>query len=261
MLFGLIPSHPYHLLLSVLLLPFAVRAAPNWEDESNVRIPRGADGAPLSDKERIRLLELKLGGHMNWARNPRFGMQVHPAAPRCKMVTKLCDETEGVGLPYSRPWERGLPGCLADRSTTYDHPICLDSLPSWLAPNATQRAVQRQRRPHARRRGRGAALDLSDAPAVPVPAAGESPCLVYDFGIRQQPEFGIALAKHAGCEVHGFDPSPVALQWFAKAKERGELPSNYHFHPYGAGGVDGTVTLSQYDWDQVRSARRRPRTP
>ncbi len=45
-------------------------------DESNVRIPRHADGTPMSDAERLRLMELKVGGFTNWAKNPRFATQV-----------------------------------------------------------------------------------------------------------------------------------------------------------------------------------------
>lgn len=30
---------------------------------------------------------------------------------------------------------------------------------------------------------------------------------------------------------------------------------NYHFHPYGAGGSDGTVTLQEYNWGQVSILR------
>jgi len=75
-------------------------------------------------------------------------------------------------------------------------------------------------------------------------------CIVYDFGIRQQPHFGEALARDYGCEVHAFDPSPITLSWIQSAPVS-KLP-NYHFHPYGGGGVDGTITLWEYwDWDQI----------
>lgn len=75
-------------------------------------------------------------------------------------------------------------------------------------------------------------------------------CIVYDFGIRQQPHFGEALARDYGCEVHAFDPSPITLSWI-KGASVSSLP-NYHFHPYGGGGVDGNVTLFEYwDWDQI----------
>jgi hypothetical protein len=47
-------------------------------DESNVRIPRRADGTPMTNDERLRLLvmELKVGGFTNWAKNPRIAHKV-----------------------------------------------------------------------------------------------------------------------------------------------------------------------------------------
>ena len=79
--------------------------------------------------------------------------------------------------------------------------------------------------------------------------------MVYDFGIRAQPEFGMKLAKHAGCEVHAFDPSPVSVDWYTKAQKAGQIPPNYHFHSFGAGGIDGFVQLAEYDWGQVSILR------
>ena len=32
----------------------------------------------------------------------------------------------------------------------------------------------------------------------------------YDVGIRAQPLFGVVMANEYGCEVHAFDPSPIA---------------------------------------------------
>jgi hypothetical protein len=80
--------------------------------------------------------------------------------------------------------------------------------------------------------------------------------VVYDFGIRENPEFGMEIAKkYPQCEVHGFDPSPVSVAWWksfkSSAVELRALP-NYHFHGYGAGGKDGTVALYDYNWGQVR---------
>ena len=33
--------------------------------------------------------------------------------------------------------------------------------------------------------------------------------------------------------------------------QRAKRHPNYHFHPYGSGGVDGTLTLFEYNWGQV----------
>mmetsp|Transcript_13715 Transcript_13715/g.16155 ORF Transcript_13715/g.16155 Transcript_13715/m.16155 type:complete len:400 (+) Transcript_13715:84-1283(+) len=105
----------------------------------------------------------------------------------------------------------------------FDHQICLDELPK---------------------------------PGTKKKNSNYPPCLIYDFGIRAQPQFGETMARDFGCEVHGFDPSPVSADWWDSndAKELRELP-NYHFHPYGAGGVDGVVTLKEYTWGQVSILR------
>lgn len=93
----------------------------------------------------------------------------------------------------------------------------------------------------------------------PPPSDRAEPCVIYDMGIREQPGFGWKLAeKYPQCQVHAFDPSPIAVAFQASddetAKALRALP-NYHFHPYGSGGVDGTVKLYNYNWGQVSSIR------
>eukprot|EP00535_Pseudo-nitzschia_heimii_P003895 CAMPEP_0197178638 /NCGR_PEP_ID=MMETSP1423-20130617/3858_1 /TAXON_ID=476441 /ORGANISM="Pseudo-nitzschia heimii, Strain UNC1101" /LENGTH=368 /DNA_ID=CAMNT_0042628421 /DNA_START=104 /DNA_END=1210 /DNA_ORIENTATION=+ len=75
-------------------------------------------------------------------------------------------------------------------------------------------------------------------------------CVVYDYGIRESPEFGLAFAKQ--CDVVGFDPSPISAKWWKKKKGSilKEHPG-YSFSNVGAGGVDGDLELREYDWDQV----------
>lgn len=91
-------------------------------------------------------------------------------------------------------------------------------------------------------------------------ASNESKCVIYDFGIREQPEFGKHFAESfPHCEVHAFDPSPTSVQWWERSddylvKELKALP-NYHFHDWGAGGVDGDITLYAYNWGQVSSVQ------
>mmetsp|Transcript_12351 Transcript_12351/g.17154 ORF Transcript_12351/g.17154 Transcript_12351/m.17154 type:complete len:402 (-) Transcript_12351:35-1240(-) len=80
-------------------------------------------------------------------------------------------------------------------------------------------------------------------------------CIVYDFGIRDQPEFGVEIARKHKCEVHAFDPSPVSLEWWESEKERLSEVPGYHFHPYGAGGINGNVKLYEYSWEQVANIR------
>jgi len=93
----------------------------------------------------------------------------------------------------------------------------------------------------------------------PPPSDRAEPCIIYDMGIREQPGFGKTLAeKYPQCQVHAFDPSPIAVAFQSSddetAKALRALP-NYHFHPYGSGGVDGHVKLYDYNWGQVSSIR------
>ena len=38
-------------------------------------------------------------------------------------------------------------------------------------------------------------------------------CVVYDFGIRKEPEFGVILASPPfNCQVYAFDPSPITAR-------------------------------------------------
>lgn len=57
-------------------------------DEANVRVPRDVTGQALTMAERVRLLELKVGGFMNWAKDPWFGQRT-PASSACKVIPLL----------------------------------------------------------------------------------------------------------------------------------------------------------------------------
>jgi FkbM family methyltransferase len=79
----------------------------------------------------------------------------------------------------------------------------------------------------------------------------QTSCVVYDFGIREQPEFGVFFAgPDYGCDVAAFDPSPITQKWYESNVELQNLP-NYRLFPFGAGGVDEDVRLREYDWGQV----------
>ena len=79
-------------------------------------------------------------------------------------------------------------------------------------------------------------------------------CVVYDVGIRAQPLFGVVMANEYGCEVHAFDPSPIAMKFFKKGGafekdigkkdglKEGLYGTKYFYHPYGGGGVDGDIS-------------------
>jgi FkbM family methyltransferase len=76
-------------------------------------------------------------------------------------------------------------------------------------------------------------------------------CVIYDFGIRKQPEFGVILASPPfNCKVFAFDPSPITKEWFESNIELKKL-SNYHLFYYGGGGDDQTIMLRKYNWGQI----------
>jgi hypothetical protein len=76
-------------------------------------------------------------------------------------------------------------------------------------------------------------------------------CIVYDFGIREQPGFGVVLTKPPfNCKVYAFDPSPITRKWFETNDGLKQNP-NYHLFHYGGGGADEVITLREYNWNQV----------
>lgn len=191
------------------------------DDESNVRIPKDKHGAELSVEERLRYLELKTNAFMGFGTNPFFGVQEQ--ASHCENVSSLHEFGCKLG------WE-GVKDSNSRCVGLFDHRICIDNLP---------------------KPGTKYELNQEDGSEQ-----NDTPCLIYDFGIRAEPQFGAVMARTFGCEVHGFDPSPVSNNWWEsdRANELRKLP-NYHFHPYGAGGIDGDIVLKDYNWGQVSILR------
>lgn len=136
-------------------------------DESNVKIPLDMKGNQMTLEERVRYLELKLNAFMNFGADPFFGVKQNRAL--CNKMSELRQYGCKESMEEYTEWNKqnNCPGL-------FDHNICLDSLP---APG-TRYEVKH----------------------------GKAPCLVYDFGIRKQPQFGATLAREFGCEVHAFDP-------------------------------------------------------
>jgi FkbM family methyltransferase len=60
--------------------------------------------------------------------------------------------------------------------------------------------------------------------------------VVCSFGVGNDISFDRAMIQRFGANVHGFDPSPDAIRFVASQID---LPSRYHFHPYGLGPIDG----------------------
>ena len=116
------------------------------------------------------------------------------------------------------------PRCALDNQV-----VCLDTFPDVKIPG---QAVPQRRLP---------------------PAAMGKPCVVYDFGIRESPEFGLAFThpNFGQCQVVGFDPSPISVDWWKKNQQKIQATHpNYQFMPVGAGGADGPLELREYDWGQ-----------
>lgn len=191
-------------------------------DETNVPIPTDKYGNQMSLEERVRYLELKANAFMNFGTDPFFASKTKLSV--CRKDTDLTEYGCKIGMEgvNESNEKTNCPGL-------FDHKICIDGLPE---PGTTHEFKQGENQDR------------------------DPPCLVYDFGIRAQPQFGATVARVFGCEVHAFDPSPVSTQWWKSkdAKQLRDLP-NYHFHPYGAGGTDGVVTLKEYNWGQVSILR------
>jgi FkbM family methyltransferase len=58
--------------------------------------------------------------------------------------------------------------------------------------------------------------------------------IVYSIGIGEDITFDIGLVEAVGCDVHAFDPTPIAVDWIAKQS----LPEKFHFHPIGLSSLD-----------------------
>jgi hypothetical protein len=164
-------------------------------------------------RDRLSYLEAKVNSYLAFASDP-FLSQRAPAQKGCRHLR----ESSELACP-----DKDAP-CELD-----SHVLCLDDFPAVAGPPG------------------GASGEADGA------TAASPPCLVYDFGIRRSPEFGLAFAGPPfGCEVVGFDPSPISLQWWEEeGKAITEKYPSYKFLPTGAAGHDGETRLLEYDWGQV----------
>lgn len=65
-------------------------------------------------------------------------------------------------------------------------------------------------------------------------------CLAYSFGVGTDATFDVALIERLDAEVHGFDPTPISVEWVRSQ----ELPAGFHFQEVGIAGYDGEATFS-----------------
>ena len=71
-----------------------------------------------------------------------------------------------------------------------------------------------------------------------VPSAVRRNGVVYSFGVGNDISFDVALIDEFGVTVHGFDPSPSAIDYISRYAD---LPERYQFHNYGLGSTQGDV--------------------
>lgn len=72
-----------------------------------------------------------------------------------------------------------------------------------------------------------------------VPSALEAASIVYSFGVGEDASFDLALIDRFGSTVHAFDPTPRSRTWV----DQQSWPAQFHFHPLGVAGQDGTLSL------------------
>ena len=63
--------------------------------------------------------------------------------------------------------------------------------------------------------------------------------IVYSFGIGRDASFGLELIRRLGLTVHGFDPTPKAIEFVRSS----DMPPSYIFHDIGIADYDGTATF------------------
>jgi FkbM family methyltransferase len=62
---------------------------------------------------------------------------------------------------------------------------------------------------------------------------------VYSVGIGEDVTFDLSLISAVGCEIHAFDPTPIAVEWIRSR----DLPVKFHFHAIGLGSTDSEVAF------------------
>jgi len=70
-----------------------------------------------------------------------------------------------------------------------------------------------------------------------VPELLDTNSVVYSVGVGNDISFDLEVIERYGATVHGFDPSPRAIEWLATQ----DLPASYIFHPWGLSNLDGTA--------------------
>jgi FkbM family methyltransferase len=72
-----------------------------------------------------------------------------------------------------------------------------------------------------------------------IPELLHSNSVAYSFGVGNDVSFDLELIRRFGLKVHGFDPSPIAIQWL----DTQCTSPKYIFHPWGLGSRDTSAEL------------------
>lgn len=81
-----------------------------------------------------------------------------------------------------------------------------------------------------------------------IPRLIDNRATVYSVGVGNDISFDFAMIERFGCEVHAFDPTPMACAWI----ERQATPASHHFHAIGLSDTDEEVGFAaplQEGWD------------
>jgi FkbM family methyltransferase len=93
-------------------------------------------------------------------------------------------------------------------------------------------------RPSIRRAG--LALGSGDGRWVISPDRLGPDSIVYSFGIGTDITFDLGLIRRFGCNVHAFDPTPLAIQWLKSQ----HLPDSVLVHHWGLAAYDGSAVFA-----------------
>jgi len=63
--------------------------------------------------------------------------------------------------------------------------------------------------------------------------------VIYSFGIGKDISFDLKCIEKHGCNVYGFDPTPISIQYIKSIK----IPGNFQFLDYGISTTSGSQTF------------------
>ena len=89
-------------------------------------------------------------------------------------------------------------------------------------------------------RRRKLSLGCGDGRWVICPDHLGSDSVVYSVGIGTNVTFDVALIRRFSCSVHGFDPTPLSIEWLRSQK----LPPGFLMHPWGLAAHDGSARFT-----------------